>query len=74
MNRQEPILKSLAVIEEKIQEKLTVESLAGSLHFSRYLPGQKPQPSALVRPCADNMRIWLKTCRMKSREEADFFW
>lgn len=36
MNRQEPILKSLAVIEEKIQEKLTVESLAGSLHFSRY--------------------------------------
>lgn len=36
MNRQEPILKSLAVIEEKIQEKLTVESFAGSLHFSRY--------------------------------------
>ena len=29
-------MKSLAVIEEKIQEKLTVESLAGSLHFSRY--------------------------------------
>lgn len=36
MSKQEPILKSLAMIEEKIREKLTVEGLARSLHFSRY--------------------------------------
>ena len=36
MDRQEPIFRSLAIIEERIREKLTVESLAKSLHFSRY--------------------------------------
>lgn len=36
MDNQKPIFKSLAMIEERIQEKLTVESLAQDLHFSRY--------------------------------------
>lgn len=36
MDSQKPIFRSLAVIEEKIQEKLTVESLAENMHFSRY--------------------------------------
>ena len=36
MNRTDPIFHSLGIIEKRIQEKLTVESLAGSLHFSRY--------------------------------------
>ena len=36
MNEKEPILRSLAMIEEKIQEKLTVEMLAEDIHFSKY--------------------------------------
>lgn len=35
-NNQDPIFRSLAVIEENIQRKLTVESLAESIHLSRY--------------------------------------
>lgn len=31
-----PVLRSLAMIEERIQEKLTVENLADSLHISKY--------------------------------------
>lgn len=33
---EDPIFRSLAVIEERIQEKLTVEALAQSAHFSKY--------------------------------------
>lgn len=36
MDDQSPIFRSLAMIEERIREKLTVENLAQSLHFSRY--------------------------------------
>lgn len=36
MNNESPIFRSLAMIEERIQEKLTVESLADSVHFSKY--------------------------------------
>lgn len=36
MNDKSPIFRSLAMIEEKIQEKLTVEMLADSIHFSKY--------------------------------------
>lgn len=36
MDRDDPIFRSLAVIEERIQEKLTVEALAQSAHFSKY--------------------------------------
>lgn len=36
MNDTNPIFHSLAVIEENIQEKLTVESLAHSIHLSKY--------------------------------------
>lgn len=36
MRDRTPIFRSLAVIEERIQEKLTVEMLAESIHFSRY--------------------------------------
>lgn len=36
MDSQKPIFHSLTIIEERIQEKLTVKSLAESLHFSRY--------------------------------------
>lgn len=36
MNNDHPIFRSLTVIEERIQEKLTVESLADSIHFSKY--------------------------------------
>ena len=35
MNKNEPILRSLATIEANILEKLTVETLAGDLHFSK---------------------------------------
>ena len=31
-----PIFRSIAIIEERIQEKLTVENLANSVHFSKY--------------------------------------
>ena len=31
-----PIFRSIGIIEERIQEKLTVENLASSIHFSRY--------------------------------------
>lgn len=36
MNNEKTVFQSLAIIEEKIREKLTVESLAESLHFSKY--------------------------------------
>ena len=36
MRDRTPIFRSLAVIEERIQEKLTVEMLAENIHFSRY--------------------------------------
>ena len=36
MSDRTPIFRSLAMIEERIQEKLTVEMLAQSIHFSRY--------------------------------------
>ncbi len=36
MNSNTPIFRSLKTIEEKIQEKLTVESLAEEIHFSKY--------------------------------------
>ena len=36
MNRYEAVFYSLEVIEERIREKLTVENLAGSVHFSKY--------------------------------------
>lgn len=36
MNNENTVFQSLAIIEEKIREKLTVESLAESLHFSKY--------------------------------------
>lgn len=36
MSDRTPIFRSLAMIEERIQEKLTVEMLAESIHFSRY--------------------------------------
>lgn len=36
MDKQEPVLRSLAMIEENIDGKLTVEALAGSIHFSKY--------------------------------------
>ena len=36
MNRYEAVFHSLEVIEERIREKLTVENLAGSVHFSKY--------------------------------------
>lgn len=36
MDNENPIFRSLALIEEKIHEKLTVENLAGSVHFSKY--------------------------------------
>lgn len=35
-NNKNPVFRSLAVIEENIQRKLTVESLAKSIHLSRY--------------------------------------
>ena len=31
-----PVFRSLGVIEERIREKLTVKSLADSVHFSQY--------------------------------------
>ncbi|MCM1190458.1 MAG: AraC family transcriptional regulator [bacterium] len=34
MNNKDPVFRSLAVIEENIQKKLTVESLARSIHLS----------------------------------------
>lgn len=36
MDRENPIFRSLALIEEKIHERLTVENLAKSIHFSKY--------------------------------------
>lgn len=36
MNEKNPIFRSLAMIEERIQEKLTVEVLAEGIHFSKY--------------------------------------
>lgn len=36
MNNDHPVFRSLTVIEERIREKLTVESLADSIHFSKY--------------------------------------
>lgn len=36
MSNKEPVFRSLAVIEENIRKKLTVESLADSIHLSRY--------------------------------------
>lgn len=36
MHDKTPIFRSLAMIEEKIQEKLTVEALAEGVHFSKY--------------------------------------
>lgn len=36
MNRYEAVFYSLEVIEERISEKLTVENLAGRVHFSKY--------------------------------------
>lgn len=36
MNQSNPIFHSLRTIEERLQEKLTVESLAESIHFSKY--------------------------------------
>ncbi len=36
MKDKNPIFRSLAMIEEKIQEKLTVEMLAEGIHFSKY--------------------------------------
>lgn len=36
MNGDTPIFRSLKTIEEKIQEKLTVEMLAEEIHFSKY--------------------------------------
>lgn len=36
MNDESPIFRSLAMIEEKIQERLTVEMLAEGIHFSKY--------------------------------------
>lgn len=36
MNKNEPILRSLATIEANILEKLTVASLAGDIHFSKH--------------------------------------
>ena len=36
MNEKDPIFRSLAMIEERLQEKLTVETLAEGIHFSKY--------------------------------------
>lgn len=36
MNEKDPIFRSLAMIEERLQEKLTVEMLAEGIHFSKY--------------------------------------
>lgn len=36
MNSENPIFRSLALIEERIQEKLTVENLAASIHLSKF--------------------------------------
>lgn len=36
MNNENTVFRSLAIIEEKIHERLTVDSLAESLHFSKY--------------------------------------
>ena len=36
MLNEKPILKSLEIIENRILEKLTVENLASSVHFSKY--------------------------------------
>ncbi len=36
MNDESPIFRSLAMIEERIQERLTVEMLAEGIHFSKY--------------------------------------
>ncbi len=36
MNDSSPIFRSLAISEEKIQERLTVEALAASINFSKY--------------------------------------
>ena len=36
MKDKDPIFRSLAMIEERIQEKLTVEMLAEGVHFSKY--------------------------------------
>lgn len=36
MNNHNPIFRSLAMIEERIQERLTVEALAEGIHFSKY--------------------------------------
>ena len=36
MNEKEPIFRSLAMIEEKLHKKLTVEMLANAIHFSKY--------------------------------------
>ena len=36
MNEKDSIFRSLAMIEERLQEKLTVEILAEGIHFSKY--------------------------------------
>ena len=36
MDKENTVFRSLAIIEEKIREKLTVEMLAESIHFSKY--------------------------------------
>ncbi len=36
MNKNEPILRSLVTIETNILEKLTIETLAGDIHFSKH--------------------------------------
>ena len=36
IDNKNPIFRSIAIIEERIQEKLTVENIANSIHFSKY--------------------------------------
>lgn len=36
MNYDDPVFRSLAMIEERIQEKLTIENLAEELYLSKY--------------------------------------
>ena len=36
VDNKNPIFHSIAIIEERIQEKLTVENIANSIHFSKY--------------------------------------
>ncbi|MEZ3472520.1 MAG: AraC family transcriptional regulator [Lachnospiraceae bacterium] len=36
MNYENPVFQSLAMIEERLQEKLTIENLAEALYLSKY--------------------------------------